>query len=261
MMKLRSSTVWRTVIGTLFALFLLYSLLPLPAGHDHVGVWVCLGVAVAGVVLAAAWPAVWRLVTKRKAVLYVVLALVCIAALLVLLSLVAGGFMVAGALSRPDDEDKPVTVVVLGAAIRGDRPSRMLADRLRVAADYLAAHPQAVCVVSGGQGSDEDYPEGQVMKNYLVELGIEPDRVFTEETSTNTYENLAFSLDVIAREELPADLLIATQEFHQFRAAQYARRAGAQSVYALPCATPWYAVVGYWVREFAAISRMILLGY
>ena len=257
----RRCAVWRAVIGALFALFLLYSLLPIPAGHDHVGVWVCLGVAVAGIVGAAAWPVLWRLVTKRKAVLYVVVALMCVAALLVVLFLVASGFMVAGALSRPEEADKPVTVVVLGAAIHGDRPSRMLADRLRVAADYLAAHPEAVCVVSGGQGDDEDYPEGAVMKNYLVELGIEPDRVFTEEVSTNTYENLAFSLDIIAREGLPADLLIATQEFHQFRAAQYARRAGAGSVYALPCATPWYAVVGYWVREFAAISRMVLLGY
>lgn len=261
MTKFRSSTVWRIAVGVLFVLFFIYSLLPIPAGHDHVGVWVCLGVAVAGIVGAIVGPAVWRLVTKRKAVLCVTVVLICIAALLLVLFFVASGFMVAGALSRPADADRPVTVVVLGAAINGDRPSRMLADRLRVAAAYLNDHPQAVCVVSGGQGADEDYPEGAVMKQYLVELGIDPARVFTEEVSTNTYENLAFSLDVIEREGLPTDLLIATQEFHQFRAAQYARRAGAQSVYALPCATPWYAVVGYWVREFAAIARMILLGY
>lgn len=261
MVKIRCSTVWRILVGLLFALFFIYSWLPIPAGHDHVGVWVCLGVAVAGLAVTALWPLLCAWVAKRKAVLYMVVALACIAAILLVLFFTASGFMLAGALSRPVDEDRPVTVVVLGAAINGDRPSRMLADRLRVAADYLATHPEAVCVVSGGQGDDEDYPEGAVMKSYLVELGVDPDRVFTEEVSTNTYENLAFSLDIIAREGLPGDLLIATQEFHQFRAAQYARRAGAQSVYALPCATPWYAIVGYWVREFAAISRMVLLGY
>ena len=118
MVKIRCSTVWRILVGVLFALFFIYSWLPIPAGHDHVGVWVCLGVAVAGLAVTALWPLLYAWVAKRKAVLYMVVALACIAAILLVLFFTASGFMLAGALSRPVDEGHPVTVVVLGAAAR-----------------------------------------------------------------------------------------------------------------------------------------------
>ena len=56
-------------------------------------------------------------------------------------------------------------------------------------------------------------------------------------------------------------MVIATQEFHQYRAQAFARRAGLTDAGPCTCHTPPYLLLCYWVREFAAISRMLLLGY
>ena len=68
-------------------------------------------------------------------------------------------------------------MIVLGAKIIGDRPSRMLRNRLDAAYAYLQAHPDAVGIVSGGQGSDEQYSEAYVMEQYLLSKGIPAERL------------------------------------------------------------------------------------
>ena len=67
--------------------------------------------------------------------------------------------------------------------------------------------------------------------------------------------------EVIQQNGLPEEVVIATQEFHQFRCGQYAKRAGLTPVGTTTCGTPWYLLLCYWVREFAAINRMWMLGY
>ncbi|MBQ6568986.1 MAG: YdcF family protein [Clostridia bacterium] len=153
--------------------------------------------------------------------------------------------------------DSPVTVVVLGCKINGEHPSLMLGDRLRSAAKYLNEHPDAYCVVSGGQGADEQYPEGYIMKKVLIEkYGIEASRIFSEETSTNTAENFANSAEIIRANNLPETILVSSDRFHQYRAQTIAKKAGFTEVYALPNATRWYLSMQYWFREFAGICKM-----
>ena len=154
------------------------------------------------------------------------------------------------------------TVVVLGSKIHSDQPSRMLGDRLRLAADYLRANPDAKCVVSGGLGDGETYTEAYVMQYYLVhQEGIDPDRIATEDESTDTRENLAFSMDVIREKGWSTNVVTATQIFHQYRAGRMAMDAGAQSVGAVACHTPAHLMLYYWARECAAICRLWVMGY
>ena len=103
--------------------------------------------------------------------------------------------------NRPGEEDR--TVVVLGCQVRGETPSLMLEKRLQVAYAYLEAHPDAPCVVSGGQGPGEDISEAEAMYRWLVERGIEPGRIYLESASTSTAENLRYSAAVIREEGLP----------------------------------------------------------
>lgn len=154
------------------------------------------------------------------------------------------------------------TVVVLGSKIHTDQPSRMLGDRLRIAADYLRENPDTNCVVAGGLGDGETYTEAYVMKKYLVEQeGIDPDRIATEDESTNTHENLVFSMEIIREKGWSTDLVTATQIFHQYRAGRLAMQAGARSVGAVACRTPFHLMLYYWARECAAICRLWILGY
>ena len=154
------------------------------------------------------------------------------------------------------------TVVVLGSKIHDDRPSRMLRDRLDLAADYLIAHPTANCVVAGGLGKGETHTEAYVMKKYLVEhRGIAPERIACEDKSVNTYENLHLTMEIVEQQGWSTDLAVATQIFHQYRAGRLARMAGADSVGGLACFSPPHLALNYWVRECAAICRLWLLGY
>ena len=154
------------------------------------------------------------------------------------------------------------TVVVLGSKIHDDQPSRMLRDRLDVAGAYLRDNPEAKCVTAGGLGPGETYTEAYVMKKYLVEQwGIAPERIAQEDNSTNTRENLAYSLEIIRDKGWSTDLVVATQIFHQYRAGRMAVKAGASSVGGAACRTPLHLLLNYWVRECLAIGRLWVLGY
>ena len=73
----------------------------------------------------------------------------------------------------------------------------LLRYRLDKAYEYAAEHPDLLFVTSGGQGRDEWIPEGQAMRDYLIEKGLPADRVLAENKSTSTEESFAFSLDIL----------------------------------------------------------------
>jgi uncharacterized SAM-binding protein YcdF (DUF218 family) len=93
-------------------------------------------------------------------------------------------------------------LIVLGAGVNGTVPSLSLRERLDAAYDYLQEHPNTICVVSGGQGSGEDISEAECMYRYLVEKGIESKRIYKEDRSTSTEENMKFSLDIIKEKDI-----------------------------------------------------------
>ncbi len=77
-------------------------------------------------------------------------------------------------------------VIVLGAGLRGERVTDLLARRLDAAYDYHLENPNAVIVVTGGQGPGEDIPEARAMKAYLVEKGVPEKQIVEEASSTST---------------------------------------------------------------------------
>ena len=91
-------------------------------------------------------------------------------------------------------------LIVLGCQIRGTRITRSLKYRLGKAAEYGKENPETILIVSGGQGFGEDISEAQAMREYLLEKGIEENRIWLEDKSTNTYENMKFSREMIEKE-------------------------------------------------------------
>lgn len=254
-----SRPVWRRIGGVLCLLLLIWSLLPLINGIVNIGVVL----PAIGSLVGALWGCGvlrFRDATRkgwRRCMTAVLLGFLCVVAVM---GTVLSACMLGAAVTLPARED--ATVIVLGALVRGDQPSRMLRDRLNAAADYLDKHPQAVCIVSGGQGADEDYSEAYVMRKYLLEQrGVAADRIRMEDRSTSTYENIQNSMEIIRQEGLCDTVAIATQEFHQFRAAAMARRAGVSGAGAITCRSPLHLLLCYWVRECAAICRWWILGY
>ena len=114
------------------------------------------------------------------------------------------GFVAVSGYANPPTGQEQV-MIVLGAGLRKDKPSMLLRYRLDKAYEYAAEHPDLLIVTSGGQGRDEWIPEGQAMRDYLIEKGLPADRVLAENKSTSTEENFAFSLDILKERGYSAD--------------------------------------------------------
>lgn len=165
------------------------------------------------------------------------------------------GLMAAGIGNLPPEH---ATVVVLGSKVTGRYPSADLMVRIQTAAAYLKAHPAANCVASGGQGAGELVTEASVIREYLVQMGIDASRIVTEETSTNTQQNFANSLKIIDGKKWSRDLAVVTDDYHQYRAGRIARRQGG-TPYAVAAPTPWYIFSACYMRELLALTKFFLL--
>ncbi len=178
----------------------------------------------------------------------------------VVVVVITGSFVAKEMPGRPDMATD--YIVVLGAKVNGTAPSRILLQRIDAAESYLKANPNAVAVLSGGQGPDEGISEAQCMFNELSARGIDPDRLWMEDKSTSTWENLTFSLDLIGERagERPYLIGLVSSEFHLYRAGQFARDCGVLAA-GIPAHTdnPVH-FVNYFLREIAGIWHYILLG-
>lgn len=167
-----------------------------------------------------------------------------------------------------DDEDVPedAVMLVLGCGLSradGISPSLVMLRRLSAAQAYLSAHPETKCVLSGGQGPDEQITEAKAMYDHLVSRGIDPARLYKEESSTTTQENIAFSKALMLEEGLipPEDtqhLIIVTDGFHEFR-AQHIGRASGFTPYTVASRAPFGIVALYWLREIPGIVSQVWL--
>ena len=251
----------RILLGVFFALLLLVSLLPLAGRVINIGVVAPAAASALGLA-ACVWTPFFRRILQyiwqRKGLRVILIVLMALVAILLVWFIVVSVMMLRGA-ARP--APKNATVIVLGAAVYGETPCLMLTQRLDAAARYLDANPDAACILSGGQGPGEDISEAEAMKRYLLEKGVDESRLYMEDKSTNTFENIQFSKRILEEHRLSPTVVIATQEFHQYRAQAFARRAGLTDAGPCTCHTPPYLLLCYWVRECAAISRMLLLGY
>ncbi len=156
---------------------------------------------------------------------------------------------------------KEDALIVLGAGVNGKRITYVLADRLDKAVEYSSKNPDALIVVSGGQGPGEDITEAEAMCGYLVSKGVPEKRIIKEDKSTSTHENFKFSkaiLDQKLGEEY--DVAYVTNEYHIYRAGGIARNAEFESPRHLHSTTRWYTVLPGLLRECLAVAKFWLFG-
>ena len=192
-----------------------------------------------------------------KVVKRVFTVLLCIG---ILILGVTEALIIKASLGDPDPGCK--YVVVLGAKVRHDGPSVSLQNRIDAAYDYLTAHPDAIAVVSGGQGEDEPMTEAECIYRALIGRGIDPERVWIEGKATSTWENLQFSLDLIEEKTglRPETIGIISSEYHLFRAGLFADACQVESV-GIPAKTTLKSQkLNHFLREVAGVWHYILLG-
>lgn len=215
-------------------------------GHDFIGylLWLL-------AVLIFAFPRLsktWRIV---------------LAALLVLGAAVFAVFE-APVISNAKTDAAPQSdyLIVLGAGVNGSAPSLSMVNRLEAALDYLEAYPDAVAIVSGGQGAGEDVTEASAMHDWLVAHGMPESRIVQEDQSTSTRENLENSFAIIrSRGGDPADgVAVVSSEYHLYRAKQMARALGAKPLGVAAETTLPTMRANYFIREAFAAAYMQVFG-
>ena len=149
-------------------------------------------------------------------------------------------------------------IIILGAKVKpGGVLSLSLKNRMDTAIPYLVQHPQVKVIVSGGQGADEEQTEASAMYDYLVSAGIGESRILVEDRSTSTYQNLAFSKEI-----LPADvreLTIVSNDFH-LRRATYLENTLGFEVDVIAAPTPKSVKLKSEIRERLALLKTYVMG-
>ena len=161
------------------------------------------------------------------------------------------GLLVSEGNEKPSDNAD--YVIVLGAHVFGERMSANLRYRVEAACEYLKENPDTKAVLSGGQGQGEDITEAEAMRRYLVQEGIEAERLLMEGNSVNTEENIRNSAKLIG--DKSKKVVIVSNSFHIYRAKGIAKKQEYKHVEGLGCKIHPYSIPNSYVREAFAVIK------
>jgi uncharacterized SAM-binding protein YcdF (DUF218 family) len=100
-------------------------------------------------------------------------------------------------------------------------------ERILTGIKLIKSNSADYMIISGGDGSlfQEATPEAQLLKEFAVGMGIDPQRIIVEGASKNTYENAVESAKIIEERGFD-DLLLVTSAFHMYRSYGCFTKAG-----------------------------------
>lgn len=177
-----------------------------------------------------------------------------------LIATVVCGF-IAAVKRPPDGMDY---VIILGCRISKDgKPLPLLRSRCDGAIRYYRRqaekqNPLPKLVASGGKGEDESVSEAEAIRGYLLEQGIPEEDILVENKSTNTRENMRFSMRLIGAKEGEDDkvrVAYSTTNYHVLRSGILANREGFR-MKGIGCRTKWYFWPNAFLREFIGLMVM-----
>ena len=235
-------------------LILLYGIGFAMVSNFNMGVFMVLALGVL-LTVCGIWPEQIKKITSRgimKAVKYlIVLGLAFVVGM-------TGFLMYQGSVDEVTyDED---ALIVLGAAVQGERVSSILAARLNEAAEYANENPDALIIVSGGQGPQENLTEAAAMETYLIAKGIPQERIIKEEQATSTFENFKYSKEILdSKFGSGYTCAYVTNEFHCYRAGKIAEHAGL-GANGVSVKTEWWKLPVNYMRESLAVVKFWVMG-
>lgn len=218
-------------------------------GSDFYRIWIAGGILM--LVFAACVPfGVWNRLPGWCRVTFSVLVILGLLLMTVVEVLILRHF--------DDAEPEVDVVIILGAQVKEDRPSLVLGYRLDKAIEYLNAHPDVICIVSGGQGENEPFTEAEGMFRYLTGHGIDASRIIKEDKSGNTTQNMQFSKKLIPEGTKRVGIL--TNNFHIYRATAIAKKQGIEGAVGIVAPSKKEYLPTNLFREFFGVLKDVLMG-
>ena len=120
----------------------------------------------------------------------------------------------------PDDlpDTDELAIVVLGFQLNPDGSMRQeLIGRLSVALSCSLQYPNSVIVCTGGgtASANDDITEAGSMAEWLIENGIDPERILIEDQSMSTAQNAVYTYRLLEREAPQVNLVaIISSDYH-----------------------------------------------
>lgn len=159
--------------------------------------------------------------------------------------------MASSCLRRPEISPD-AALIVLGGAVRNERPSPTLCLRLDTAVRTWRQGTQRTIVVTGGPVPNGTTTEADVMATYLQSHGVDAAHILREPTARNTQENIERSLGLLEDHGHTGQRCIVSSNYHLWRALRDARQMGYELVaVAAPCPLP--SIPQQWSREALTI--------
>lgn len=121
--------------------------------------------------------------------------------------------------------------LVLGMALEDGKPSQDLKLRIETARRYLAAHPAADLILTGGNPDASGRTEAAVMRDMLVARGVPREKLLLEEKAEITLDNFVNTARMI---DPARPVVLITSGYHMNRAVKTAKSAGFRHVLRLP---------------------------
>lgn len=168
-------------------------------------------------------------------------------------------FVISDSLKKFND-DCDYLLILGGNVIGADTPSPQLFERMKAAANYLNEHKDVIAVPCGGcfrEGQQKS--EAEIIGDYLVSQGVEPERIVLEDKSETTYQNFEFGVPIIENHsgKKADELRIAflSSDYHMHRAGIIAKQSGIKDVRRVSCPTPGSAIHRFG-REYIVAFEM-----
>lgn len=162
---------------------------------------------------------------RKKRVIGILLSLLIAGILLM------GGMMTAVFVSEKTERPlaKADVIIVLGARVMGDGTlSTTLEYRIETAYKVYEQGYADHFILCGAQGSDEPISEARAMAAYLQERGVPPEKIYREDESYNTQQNLINALAYMDGLGMERALLV-TSDYHVARALALCEDIGIQA--------------------------------
>ena len=224
------------ILGILGLLCALYFALLVSIGMDFSWIWLVGAVLFWGIAAVHKYTVLHSIVIAKG----LKIAVIAVFAVGLLIFMIAEGCIVSRMSAEP--KENLDYMIVLGAQVHGERPSRALKLRLEKATQEWERCGKPILLLSGGQGDGESI--------------IPEDKMILEDESVSTMENLQFCARLSDCKEKKTG--IVSNNFHVYRALKLAKKQGYQDVCGVAAGSDWRYQIHYMVREaFALVKEKI----
>ncbi len=161
-----------------------------------------------------------------------------------------------------DDAVKSDCIIVLGAAVEGENPSPVFAERIRHGIGLYEAGYAPKLIFTGGYGEWQKYSESGIAAFVATQRGVPVNDIYADEKSRTTRQNLSEAAMIMKTHNLKSAIIVS-DPLHMKRAMMMADDLGMAAVSSPTHTTRYRSLrtkLGFLVRELYFFHHYIITG-